>query len=129
MNLNLNINFYFSKVKLGHWDSEIRIVAAKSLGQLTKLDPNLAILNLQEIIVHTMSSIPNLRHGSLFAIAEIIKSYAFYHPNLELPEDITSEITQLVLKLDKSRLFRYFSFFFFILYFILYFILFLLYLS
>ena len=62
--------------------------------------------NIQEIIVHTMSSIPNLRHGSLLAIAEIIKSQAFYHPNFELPEDIINEITQLILKLDKGRMFR-----------------------
>lgn len=95
-----------SKVKLGHWDPEIRSLSAKSLGQLSRLDATLTVSNLREILVHCMSSIPNLRHGSLLAIGEIVQAHIFHNSSQDLPTDLVTEITEIILKLEKGRMFR-----------------------
>ncbi len=100
------ISSRYSKVKLSHWDPDIRSLAAKSLGQLARLDVQLSIKNLREVLVHCMSSIPNLRQGSVLAVGEIVESLVINFSSEAIPEDLITEVTQLVLKLDKGRMFR-----------------------
>jgi hypothetical protein len=53
-----------------------------------------------------MSSIPNLRHGSLLAVGEIVQAHVFHNSAHALPADLVTEITELILKLEKGRMYR-----------------------
>jgi hypothetical protein len=96
-----------STVKLGHWDRDIRLLAAKALGKLAQLDQDLAVDNLRKVIVHCMSPLANLRHGSLLAVGEIVLSLCLETNSPFLfPLDLADDIAQLVPRLDKARMYR-----------------------
>ena len=101
--------WYCSEVKLSHWDSEIRSLAAKALGRLAELDADLAQANLRKVISRCTASQPTVRHGSLLAVAEVVLSLSLRQDGSAsvLSDEVIEEIVQIVPSLDKARLYRW----------------------
>lgn len=61
--------------KVTHWDTAIRELAAKALGNLTFRDPRYMVETVLPNLLDMLSSIDlNIRHGSVLAVAEILES-------------------------------------------------------
>jgi hypothetical protein len=93
---------HLHRVKLFHWDIAIRVLASKSLHNLVTLNPLFA---KETVIPHLLSKCTNsdlfVRHGAVLGLAEIILSL-----KEDLPDDPMTELTELVVKLEKLRLYR-----------------------
>ncbi|XP_011303507.1 tubulin-specific chaperone D [Fopius arisanus] len=61
--------------KIGHWDTAIRELSAKALGNLTFRDVYYMVETVLPILIDNLRSIDlNVRHGSILAIAEILEA-------------------------------------------------------
>lgn len=61
--------------KIGHWDTAIREITAKTLFKLTKRDPTYMAETVLPMLFEKTSSIDvNLRHGSVMAIGEVSRA-------------------------------------------------------
>ena len=102
------------KIKLQHWDQNIRLLSSQTLGKLTVLDinhvgqtvvPYLLRNSLDERNVH-------LRHGSVLGLAEIVLAIGKMKDNNSgsfdglLAAETLSTIAQLVPAIEKKRLYR-----------------------
>ena len=90
-------------VKLFHWDRNIRQLSAISLRGLASLDPafmkRFVIPYLVEKCTHQDLIV---RHGALLGLAEVILALG----QTEYEADILVDITELVTKIEKLRLYR-----------------------
>ncbi len=92
-------------VKLFHWDSEIRELAATALGRFAVLDPTHAItVVLPDLLERTTSAHLFERHGSVLAIAENVIALSTHH--VALPDDTLTAIRNIVPRAEKARAYR-----------------------
>lgn len=92
-------------MKLGHWDPEIRILTSKTLAKLSTISVNHSISILRMLIPQCISLNMSQRHGSVLAVSEMM--YAISLTDHVIEADLVEEISQLVFKIDKARLYRY----------------------
>lgn len=68
---------HVAEVKTGHWDADVRELAARSLGVLTSVDVDLVTQRwLPLLIERSLSKDLAVRHGSALAVAEIVLACA-----------------------------------------------------
>lgn len=100
-------------LKVEHWDSTIREIAAKALNKLTdKLPDYVATEVLQKLIKKTESIDLNIRHGAILAIGEAL--YALSQAKLAngktafslISEDILVSVRELIPSLRGRQQFR-----------------------
>lgn len=92
-------------VKIEHWDAEIRTLSAEALHNLTPCNPDYMVNTvIPRLIQNTLSSLVYRRHGALLALSEIILS--LYELNYELKEDVLKSIRNVVINVEKERLYR-----------------------
>lgn len=92
-------------VKIEHWDAEIRTLSAEALHNLTPCNPDYMVNTvIPHLIQNTLSNQVYRRHGALLALSEIILS--LYELNYELKEDILKSIRNVVINVEKERLYR-----------------------
>ncbi|XP_015120199.1 tubulin-specific chaperone D [Diachasma alloeum] len=61
--------------KIGHWDTAIRELSAKALGNLTFRDVYYMVETVLPTLIDNLGSVDlNVRHGSILAIAEILEA-------------------------------------------------------
>ena len=96
--------FHLLDVKCGHWDVDIRRLAAHAMAVLVPLNPTRSLEILSELLQQCFSTSFATRHGSVLAVAEVI--LALTQSNVSLTENSLEKVTQLVPALDKARLFR-----------------------
>lgn len=99
--------------KIGHWDTVIRELTAKTINRLTAHDPAyMAGEVLDQLVICTDSIDVHLRHGAVLAIGEIV--LALHASQTQSPSSnivwLTAELTQtvdaLLLKFLKRDQFR-----------------------
>eukprot|EP01119_Soliformovum_irregulare_P014237 TRINITY_DN3884_c2_g1_i1.p1 TRINITY_DN3884_c2_g1~~TRINITY_DN3884_c2_g1_i1.p1 ORF type:complete len:1072 (-),score=395.86 TRINITY_DN3884_c2_g1_i1:58-3273(-) len=93
-------------VKIQHWDKSIRELSGKSLGCILSTDTEKYVFTnaLPKLIRGTTSTDLNLRHGSIMAIAEILRASADL--NLKLEIQLENEISQIIPTIERERLYR-----------------------
>jgi hypothetical protein len=87
-----------------HWDYDVRVLTSKALGRLSRLNIDFGISTLQEVLPMCLSSNMSQRHGAVLSVAEIVSSISFC--NHEFTPELIEEISQVVFKIDKARLYR-----------------------
>ncbi|XP_041362453.1 tubulin-specific chaperone D-like [Gigantopelta aegis] len=100
-------------MKISHWDSSIRLLAAKGLHNLTPKDPEyLAQTVMPQLIAMTSSIDLYHRHGSILAAAEITHALFLIADSQKkkitnfLSDSTISGLKEIPQKLDDSKLFR-----------------------
>lgn len=97
------------KVKLRHWDIDIRRLTAKSLSIMTSIDPEYVTKNVLQVLTNRCTHKDILiRHGAILGVAEIILSLANLSDGKNLA-DISSlivNIVGIVHAVEKGRLYR-----------------------
>lgn len=64
-------------VKLGHWDKEVRELAAQAAGRLVVHEPALALERLRTTILRNVTSIDlHTRHGAVLAVGHLVRGLA-----------------------------------------------------
>jgi tubulin-specific chaperone D len=111
---------HVAAVKLQHWDSEVRALAAKALGALAPLDLRRAATELLPAVLQQILS-PDLlkRHGACLAAGELLLAITTNSSSSSSSDStsstgdaplLTSETTSAVLEaipaLEKARLYR-----------------------
>lgn len=99
--------------KVGHWDTTIRELTAKTISRLTKRDPGyMAAEVLGRLLQCTNSIDVNLRHGAVLAIGEIVRALVQIERSagdgqtVWLTAERTHDVNQLLLKFLKRDQFR-----------------------
>lgn len=86
-------------------DKDIRELASKALGRLVAVSRPRAITLLNDLLPLCFSTILAKRHGALLGIAELL-----HHISLSvgppLPQEMLNEISLLIPKIEKARLYR-----------------------
>jgi hypothetical protein len=97
------------KVKLSHWDINIRTLASKSLHGVTPLNPDrMRDLAVPHLVEQSMNDDLHVRHGAVLGLAEVVlvlgemEGTSFDEFNGETLESIV----ELVAKIEKARLYR-----------------------
>ena len=93
------------ETKLGHWDSDIRTLAAKALHNLTSQDQSFFHDTVLPILVPRCTD-QNLtiRHGAVLGCAEI--SLALGKSSALIRDSTASSLAGLVSEIEKARLYR-----------------------
>lgn len=113
---------------INHWDEDIRMVAAKSIGQLLTISEFISQSNgsttstfqteyslsdkeylseieiLNELLRLCTSEILNVRHGAIYAAAWTI--FVLSQKLLEFPAETLKSIEEIIPLIEKKRLFR-----------------------
>lgn len=94
-----------TRVKLQHWDIDIRLLAAKALARMTKFDPSYMMDTvIPRLLQNSVSSDLFTRHGNTMALAEVLVALS------EIPCPLYGElkrlIRQTVFRIEKKRLYR-----------------------
>ncbi|XP_062507532.1 tubulin-specific chaperone D-like [Corticium candelabrum] len=126
-NVYLNVSVYIAQfheytrplidhlvdIKLRHWDSAIRVLAAQALHNLTVRDPEyMASVVIPKLLVEAVGIDRNARHGSLIAIGEITHALSIHTSNKDnhfqcvVSEDYLSQMKSIVNKMVDAKLFR-----------------------
>ena len=96
--------YHLADVKVSHWDVEIRRLSSRALAALTPINPTRALEVLKDLLKTCFSQSFTARHGAVLCVAELV--LALVQCDAVLPTELVEEISALVPKLDKSRLFR-----------------------
>jgi tubulin-specific chaperone D len=107
---------HVAAVKLQHWDSEVRALAAKALGALASLDLHRAATELLPTVLQQILS-PDLlkRHGACLAAGELLLAIANSSSSSDsssagdaplLTSETTSAVLEAIPALEKARLYR-----------------------
>jgi tubulin-specific chaperone D len=107
---------HVAAVKLQHWDSEVRALAAKALGALAPLDLHRAATELLPTVLQQILS-PDLlkRHGACLAAGELLLAIANSSSSSDsssagdaplLTSETTSAVLEAIPALEKARLYR-----------------------
>lgn len=93
---------HLQSIKLFHWDIDIRVLASKSLHELTPMDTEFTIQTvIPHLFVESTNSELNVRHGAVLGMSEIVLAL-----RNDLPDEVLAELAELVAKLEKLRLYR-----------------------
>jgi hypothetical protein len=93
------------EVKLFHWDTEIRALSSKTLGNMTRLDPVLVALTaIPSLLPYTTSPDLLKRHGSILGIAEAVA--ALTSLSYQMSDESVASIIAVVPQIEKARLYR-----------------------
>ena len=90
--------------KICHWDVDIRRLAARALGQVAFVSPDMVCAALMRIVPDGVVS-PSLatRHGCVLFASEVILSLSTQGPIIEAVSDMVSDI---VVRIEKARMYR-----------------------
>ena len=88
-----------------HWDIDIRLLAAKALGKISFVCPDYVCSTLLHMLPDGVVS-PSLaiRHGCIVVAAECILALSIQG---HVPAELSEEVSLIVMKVDKARLYRY----------------------
>lgn len=79
------------------------------MGKLTSVSPDLVCDSLMRIVPSGITSTSlAARHGAVLLAAEVILSLSIIGA---IPAAVAEEVSQIVIKLDKARMYRYFNMF------------------
>ena len=97
--------------KVCHWDSNIRILASKALGDVCSLDEDyVKNILLRKLVSKCTDMDLNVRHGSILTVAEIVLALGVgrFDDDLESKDKLVllKEITELVSNIEGKRLYR-----------------------
>jgi len=94
-----------------HWDTDVRVLVSKALGDLSVLDIEfIKKIVLTKFIENCTNTDLYIRHGSILAVAEIV--FALGNERIENNNgteschNLRSELAELVVKIEKERLYR-----------------------
>lgn len=98
------------RVKLHHWDLNVRELSSKTLYGLTSLDPKYVGECVIPSLLRTCldpKDIP-VRHGSILGLAETVRALGDMELKLEgaLSKEILADIAEIVPTIEKLRLYR-----------------------
>ena len=87
-----SIIHHLCRVSLSHWDRSIRILASKSLNQLTMLNPNFIV---NEVLPYLMDHCfdeqsVHMRHGATLGLAEIVLAFGTINLNSRIDSSSSS---------------------------------------
>jgi len=96
------------RVKLFHWDVQVRTLSSKALHDLVALDTEhyLQTTVLQTLIPECLSDDLYVRHGAILGVAEIILGLGKSKRVLIRDKCTTESIVGLVPTIEKARLYR-----------------------
>lgn len=103
------INHVF-RIKLHHWDNNVRELASKSLHGLTSFEPRYVADIVIPCLLKTSldpKDIP-IRHGSILGLGEAVLALSKNQDRLEeyLPKETLTVIAEIVPTIEKNRLYR-----------------------
>lgn len=98
-------------VRVPHWDRAIRELAAKALHKLVPISPQYMLKDIiPKLIADTTSPDVSKRHGSVFAVAEILWALAQIGEisgfSESLPDSLRMSALEIPLKIETNRLYR-----------------------
>jgi len=91
---------------VSHWDDEVRVLASQALARLSVIDSAKGCEILQELLKMSFSPTVSTRHGSVLAVGEVLLALVSSRGAQLLPTELNDSIVDLVLQLDKARLYR-----------------------
>nr|CDS28117.2 tubulin specific chaperone D [Hymenolepis microstoma] len=90
--------------RLGHWDENIRDMAARALNILASLTPEQMKMSiLPQLFEHLGGNDLYMRQGSVLGISELIQALSDLN---SLPETIVEDVIEIVPKLEERKLFN-----------------------
>jgi len=91
--------------KLQHWNQEIRELSAKTLHELTDLNPKyLRDIVVPILIPKTQSVVVVERHGALYGIAQILLK--LQKLGVDVPPQLQKKLRNVVPKIEQAQLYR-----------------------
>ena len=102
------INHLF-RVKLSHWDPDIRLLASQSLNQLTVLNPDFMVDEVLPYLLEHCLDDKNvhMRHGATLGLAEVVLAFGKIDANNRyLSPQLHKLIAETPLTIEKKRLYR-----------------------
>jgi hypothetical protein len=101
------------RIKLSHWDPNIRALSSQSIGALTPLDSEHVESTVIPYLLENSLDIRNvqLRHGSVLGLAEIVLAYGNMkaqegYLNELLTKETLASVAEIVPTIEKKRLYR-----------------------
>lgn len=96
--------------KVGHWDTAIRELTAKTLHKLTGREPGYIIADVMPKLFEKTASIDvNQRHGAVLAIGEIVsmlKQLEIFEENRYIDDNVMQQLNELVASFQKRDQFK-----------------------
>ena len=89
---------------VSHWDENMRALGSQALARLAKIHPQKGKALLKSLLSSSTSPSIAVRHGSVLAISEVVLE--LIAQGTDISTELNDEIVDLVLKLDKARLYR-----------------------
>jgi hypothetical protein len=91
---------------VSHWDDEVRVLASQALARLSVIDSAKGCEILQNLLKMSFSQTVSTRHGSVLAVGEVLLALVSSRGAQFLQAELNDSIVDLVLQLDKARLYR-----------------------
>ena len=93
------------RIRLRHWDPQVRSLAAASLSALAMMSPIWAIREALPHLLPLVTATGDVfaRHGALLGIAEIVIAVAAAAPTTHLETSLLDEIRNTVVRAEKAR--------------------------
>lgn len=96
--------------KVGHWDTAIRELTAKTLHKLTGREPAYVVADVMpKLFAKTESIDVNQRHGAVLAIGEIVsmlKQLEIFEENRYIDDSLMGQLNDLVAMFQKRDQFK-----------------------
>lgn len=89
---------------ISHWDEDIRSLASQALARLSKINAAKGCTILECLLTSCFSPSISVRHGSVLAVAEV--TLELVAGGADIPLAVQESIVDLVIKLDKARMYR-----------------------
>lgn len=95
---------HLSLHKISHWDPDIRKLAARALGKVAFVCPDIVVSSLMHVVPNGVisSSLPT-RHGCVLFAAEVILSLSIQG---DIAAEVSEEVSQIVTNIEKARMYR-----------------------
>ncbi|EED95613.1 tubulin-specific chaperone d, partial [Thalassiosira pseudonana CCMP1335] len=101
---------HLSRVKVVHWDAEIRTLASRALSRVSVLDPSYCATKVMPTLIQQCFSDDLIvRHGSLLGVAEMVLAFGelnLVQGDATMSDDLKLSIAELVPSIEKARLYR-----------------------
>jgi hypothetical protein len=97
------------RVKLTHWDLDIRLLASQSLNQLTALNPDFMVDEVLPYLLEHCLDEKNvhMRHGATLGLAEVVLAFGGIDANNKyLSPQLHKLIAETSATIEKKRLYR-----------------------
>lgn len=96
--------------KVGHWDTAIRELTAKTLHKLTGREPSYVVTSVMPKLFEKTTSIDvNQRHGAILAIGEVVsmlKQLEIFEENRYIDDSLMQKLNELVGSFQKRDQFK-----------------------